>query len=129
MANIFGGYPQPMQYPQYQQPQQNNTITVVPVQGETGASMYPVAAGNTVFLIDFDQKKFWIKATDINCLPSKFAAFEFKEVTKQPPTDTTKFISRNEFDEWKTSTDAQLKRIVENLNVLVGGNSNVSNAQ
>lgn len=129
MANYFGGYSQPMQYPQqYQQPQ-NNTITVVPVQGENGASMYPVAAGNTVFLIDFDQKKFWIKATDINCLPSKFAAFEFKEVVKPSPADTNNFISRNEFDEWKNIMDAQLKQIADNINVLVGGGKNVSNAQ
>lgn len=131
MANYFGGYPQPQQYQQYQQYQQqpNNNVIVVPVQGESGASMYPVAAGNTVLLMDFNLKKFWIKATDINGLPAKFAAFDFKEEIKAPPQVTENFVSRNEFDEWKKSTDAQLQQIIGNLNVLVGGKDNVSASQ
>jgi len=138
MANYFGGCPQPQQYQQYQQqPQQyqqyqqqpNNNVIVVTVQGESGASMYPVAAGNTVLLMDFNLKKFWIKATDINGLPAKFAAFEFKEEIKAPPQVTENFVSRNEFDAWKKSTDAQLQQIIGNLNVLVGGKDNVSASQ
>ena len=75
------------------------------------------------------QKKFWIKATDINCLPSKFAAFEFTEVVKPSlAADTNNFIQRDEFDKWKTSIDAQLKQIADNISVLVGGSKNVSNA-
>lgn len=129
MANYFGGYPQPQQYQQYQNyQQQNNNVIVVPVQGESGASMYPVAAGNTVLLMDFNTKRFWIKATDINGLPSKFAAFDFTEVVRPLPQNENNFISRNEFDEWKQSTDAQLKKILESVNSLVGGNENVSTA-
>lgn len=123
MANYFGGYPQPQQYQQYQNyQQQNNNVIVVPVQGESGASMYPVAAGNTVLLMDFNTKRFWIKATDINGLPSKFAAFDFTEVVRPLPPNENNFISRNEFDEWKKSTDAQLQQII----ALVGGNANAS---
>ena len=126
MANFFGGYPQPQQYQQYQSYQQpNNNVIVVPVQGESGASIYPVAAGNTVLLMDFNLKKFWLKATDINGLPSKFAAFDFTEV-KPETNDTTNFVSRNEFEEWKKSTDAQLQQIIGNLNVLVGGKNNAT---
>ena len=121
MANYFGGYPQPQQYQQYQP---NNNVIVVPVQGESGASIYPVAAGNTVLLMDFNLKKFWLKATDINGLPAKFAAFDFTEV--KPPQGTDNFVSRAEFDEWKNGTDTKLKQIIENLNVLVGGKGNVS---
>ena len=129
MANFFNGYsPQPVQqYNQYQQ--NNNNVIVVTVQGESGASMYPVAAGNTVLLIDFNLKKFWIKATDINGMPAKFAAFDFTEAVKPQTVDTQDFVSRSEFDKWKNNTDAQLKTIIENLNVLVGGKNNVSNAQ
>jgi len=122
MPNFFGGY-QPQQYQQ-----NNNNVIVVTVQGESGASMYPVAAGSTVLLIDFNIKKFWIKTTDINGMPAKFAAFEFKEEIKAPPQVTENFVSRNEFDEWKKSTDAQLQQIIGNLNVLVGGKEHVSNA-
>ncbi len=106
MANYFGGY--------QQQYQQQGNVLVVPVQGEQGASMYPVAAGNTVLLMDFNLKKFWIKATDINGLPAKFAAFEFKEINPQGEND---FVSRNEFEKWKDE-------IVENLKALVGGKGN-----
>ena len=124
MANFFGGYPQPQQFQQYQN--NNNNVIVVPVQGESGASMYPVAAGNTVLLMDFNLKKFWIKATDINGLPAKFAAFDFKEEVK-PVTQDANFVLRNEFDEWKKSTDAQLQQIIGNLNILIGGvNKNAS---
>ena len=124
MANFFGGYPQPQQFQQYQN--NNNNVIVVPVQGESGASMYPVAAGNTVLLMDFNLKKFWIKATDINGLPAKFAAFDFKEEVK-PVAQDANFVLRNEFDEWKKSTDAQLQQIIGNLNILIGGaNKNAS---
>lgn len=125
MANFFGGYPQPQQYQQYPSYQQTtNNVIVVPVQGESGASIYPVAAGNTVLLMDFNLKKFWIKATDINGLPSKFAAFDFKEEVKPIPQGADNFISRNEFDEWRQGTDAQLQQILDRVNALIGGNTN-----
>lgn len=125
MANYFGGFSPPQPYQPY--PQANNNVIVVPVQGEQGANMYPVAAGNTVFLFDFNMKRFWIKATDINGLPAKFAAFDFTEVVKPiMQGDNGNFVSRDEFDVWKKDTDAQLKKIIENLDVLVGGVDNVS---
>ena len=126
MANYFGGYSQPQNFQQYQPYQQsNNTVIVVPVQGESGASMYPVAAGNTVVLMDFNAKRFWIKATDFNGLPAKFAAFDFSEVKPVVQNDTQNFVSRNEFEEWKQGTDAQLQKILESVKSLVGGNGNV----
>lgn len=112
MPNYFGGYSPPQQY---QQP--SNNVIVVTVQGEQGASMYPVAAGNTVLLIDFNLKRFWLKATDINGLPARFAAFDFTEVVKPVEQgDTSNFVSRSEFDE--------MKRSIDRLVALVGGNSN-----
>lgn len=120
MANFLGGYTPPQQYQQQYQPYQqaNNSVIVVPVQGESGASMYPVAAGNTVLLMDFNLKRFWIKATDINGLPSRFAAFDFSEVVKPPvQSGTTDFVSRSEFEE--------LKQAIEKLNDLIGGKGNV----
>lgn len=114
MANFFGGF-QPQQ-PQY--PQMNNSVIVVPVQGEQGANIYPVAAGNTVFLFDFNQKKFWIKATDINGLPAKFTAYDFTEEVKPVQTNGN-FISRNEFEQLKNE-------IIENVKALVGGKDNVA---
>lgn len=113
MPNYFGGYSPPQQY---QQP--SNNVIVVTVQGEQGASMYPVAAGNTVLLIDFNLKRFWLKATDINGLPARFAAFDFTEVVKPAVQgDTGNFVSRSEFDE--------LKKAIDQLGALIGGANNV----
>ena len=122
--NFFGGYSQPQQsFMQYQQPQQNN-ILVVPVQGEAGARIYPVAAGNTVLLIDFDSKKFWLKSTDTSGLPSRFAAFTFTEEVIQPE-GTGNFISRNEFNELKQNIDKQFQTLID---IVRGETNNVATA-
>lgn len=125
--NYFGGYSPPQQFFQQfqQQPQQqNNSVSVVTVQGEAGARIYPVAAGNTVLLIDFDSKKFWLKSTDLNGMPSRFAAFNFTEEIK-PANDTDNFISRNEFNELKQSIDNQFQNLSD---AIKGAINNVSNS-
>lgn len=114
MANFFGGY-SPQQF-QFQQPQSNNTnVIVVPVQGEAGARVYPVAAGNTVLLIDFDAKKFWLKSTDFNGMPSRFATFNFTEEIQQRGGDTSNFISRTEFNDLKQSIDKQFSQLIDSI--------------
>lgn len=120
--NYFGGYlPQPQQIMQYQPPQQNNNVMVVTVQGEAGARIYPVAAGNTVFLIDFDAHKFWLKSTDINGMPSRFATFNFtEEVVQQNQGDV---VTRNEFNDLKKSIDNQFRQLIDTIK---GANNNVS---
>ena len=124
--NFFGGYSPPQQFfQQFQQPQQqNNSVSVVTVQGEAGARIYPVAAGNTVLLIDFDVKKFWLKSTDLNGMPSRFAAFNFTEEIK-PANDTDNFISRNEFNDLKQSIDNQFKNLSD---AIKGAINNVPNS-
>ena len=122
MANFFGGYSPPQPFMPYQSPPVNNTVSVVTVQGEAGARVYPVAAGNTVLLIDFDAKKFWLKSTDTNGMPSRFASFNFSEEIKTND-DTGRFISRNEFDALKQSIDTQLKQLTD---ILKGGLGNAS---
>ena len=122
MPNYFGGYSPPQQFMQYQQPQQNNTVTVATVQGEAGARIYPVAAGNTVFLVDFDAHKFWLKSTDVNGMPSRFATFNFTEEVVQPNQGDV--ITRNEFNDLKKSIDAQFKQLIDTIK---GANQNDSN--
>ena len=70
-------------YAQPQQVQQNNII-VVPVSGEMGAMTYPVGAGNTVLLVDWSGKQFWLKSTDFNGVPQAMRVFSFEEVTPAP---------------------------------------------
>lgn len=130
--NFFNGF-QPqnfMQQQQFMQPQVNNTVIVVPVQGESGANIYPVAAGNTVFLIDFTEKTFWIKATDVNGIPSRFECYEFKN--KVIPQSQAKingdFVSQSELAELKNQLNGQFQQILTSLQGLLEmkGNKNVS---
>lgn len=123
--NFFGGYFPPQQIFQYQQQpqQQNNSVSVVTVQGEAGAKIYPVAAGNTVLLIDFDAKKFWLKSTDLNGMPSRFATFNFTEDIKASNDNGGNFISRAEFDDLKKSIDQQFKNLAD---IVKGATNNVT---
>ena len=123
MANFFNPYQQNFIAQQFAQPQVNNTVLVVPVQGEAGANIYPVAAGNTVFLIDFAAKTFWIKATDVNGIPSRFEAYEFKNkiIPQVQQTQGNNFVSQTEFAELKN----QIQQLTANLNsLLVKGDNN-----
>ena len=108
---------------QFAQPQVNNTVLVVPVQGESGANIYPVAAGNTVFLIDFATKTFWIKATDVNGIPSRFEAYEFKnKVIPVQQTQANNFVSQAEFLELQN----QMQQILASFNGLISKGENLN---
>lgn len=123
MANFFNNFPQQnfMQQQQFMQPQVNNTVIVVPVQGESGANIYPVAAGNTVFLIDFTEKTFWIKATDVNGIPSRFECYEFKNkvIPQAQLKNNNDFVSQTEFSELKNQLNNQFNQIATSLQSLL----------
>ena len=102
-------YPQPpqMQIPQVNN-QQNNT-SIVWVQGEAGAKAYPVAAGNSVMLLDSEASVFYIKSTDASGMPMPLRTFDFVERTNQvieqaqPKFNPNDYVSRDEFNELKNS--------------------------
>ena len=66
------------------------------INGEAGATSYPVAAGNTVNLVDLDSGKMWFKSTDVNGMPCPMRTFEIKEITPQPVNSD--MVSRKEFE-------------------------------
>lgn len=120
--NFFGGYAQ-----QQAIPQQRNEIITTFVQGEAGAKFYPVAAGNTVFLFDFNSSKFWIKATDANCIPQPMREFDFSEVVKkQPETPNSDVPTRAEFDELTNAVNRLLNAIGGAQNNESSTNTNTS---
>ena len=84
--------------PQYsaQQPQQQDGILWV--QGIAGAKAYPVAAGNSVLLMDSEVDVFYIKTTDQSRMPLPLRIFDYKERDPQPKNDT---VTREEFNELK----------------------------
>jgi hypothetical protein len=97
-------------------PPQNSTgsfMAVIVNGGEASVNAYPVAAGTTVILIDFNVKKFWIKSTDVNSMPQPVRTFNFDEVfsavpvTAQATPDTSEFVTKSEI--------AEIRKMLEDL--------------
>lgn len=68
--------------------QQKGITTVVVVSGEDSVNSYPVAAGNTAVLMDFNLGKFWLKTTDVYGRPLPVEEYGFYKSTSsssQPP--------------------------------------------
>lgn len=90
-----------------QQTSQNNPI--VWVQGEDGAKNYPVAAGNTVLLMDQTSNVFYLKSTDMNGIPQPLRVFDYTErdAVKEVKEDTSNasYVTKQEFDELKKRLD------------------------
>lgn len=70
--------PQPMQQPLFQS---NNGINWV--QGEAGAKAYPVAANNSVLLMDSEGQYFYIKSADQVGMPM-MKKFTYSEIIDEP---------------------------------------------
>lgn len=85
--------------PQVAQPDTN----MIWVQGDSGAKAYPVQNGKNVVLFDSEEKRFFIKAVDASGMPLPLRVFNYSETNeieeKKPEVDTSKFITRDEFDE------------------------------
>ena len=73
-----------------------NGVMTVFVSGEANVTSYPVAAGNTVNLVDLDGGRMYFKSTDVNGMPCQLRTFEIKEVTPQPVSGDV--VSRKEFE-------------------------------
>lgn len=73
---------------QMQQPQQNNQPAgnqgFVWVQGEAGAKAYPVAAGNSVLLMDSENPVLYMKSTDISGRPLPIETYDLVKRDEKP---------------------------------------------
>lgn len=90
-------------------PQQQSVASgIIWVQGEQGAKGYPVAPGNSVLLMDTEDQVFYIKTTDNNGVPQPLKIYDYTErIIKEPQTQSSDYVSRNEFEE--------LKKMIEEL--------------
>lgn len=101
------GNPYPQNYPQprqnyAQQPQQSGILWV---QGEEAAKAYMVAAGNSVLLMDSEQRVFYLKSTDQSGMPLPLRVFDYTERAVAPPAGVPaaqiyagEFVTRKEFE-------------------------------
>ena len=117
--NFFGGYGIQTQQPM----QRNNDVLAVPVNGEIGAQNYPVAAGNTVLLTDFNSGFVWLKSNDPNGMFVNMRTFKVEEITPKPTPPTGDFVSRNEFEQLQSAINQLISRIGGNNN-----NESITNA-
>lgn len=106
--------------PMFNQPM-NNQIMVIPVQGENAVNMYPVAVGTTVFLIDFNAGKFWIKSNESG-IPSQPRRFSFTEETQQIQNGSN-LVGRDEFNQLAASV-ATMSQNFDKLVKELGGDNN-----
>lgn len=117
MGNYSSGLGNQNNYNLQSQNYTNSVITVF-VTSELAAQCYPVGAGNTVLLVDFDHKMFWIKSTDSNGVPMQMRAFDFSEKIEQPAessaSNTENVVSRDEFNELKNMF-SELKTTLEDV--------------
>ena len=109
--------------------QRSNDVLAVPVNGEIGAQNYPVAAGNTVLLTDFNSGFVWLKTTDPNGMFVNMRKFKVEEITPRPTqsADNGNFVSKEEFQKYCQGVDNQLQRVIDYL-TNGGANRNESNA-
>lgn len=95
------------------QPQQTqNELLVVMVDNEQAVQNYPVAMGNSVMLMDYQHKKFWIKSMTNGVTPT-ITEHEFK-VISGGQSNSEPEVSREEFTTLQNSVN-ELRTFMEEL--------------
>lgn len=106
MYPSYNYVPQQQQYVQQQPTVSDNGILWV--QGEAGAKSWAVAPGKSVMLMDSESNTFYIKSSDQSGMPMPLRIFDYTERTQQQTQnqvvqhtefDTSKFVTREEFNE------------------------------
>ena len=83
--NYFGGAGQGWGYGQNIPAPMNNSVMCVIVQSEEEVQRYLVGTGNTVILMCFNTKRFFIKAKDRSGIELPLRVFPFTEATAAAP--------------------------------------------
>ncbi len=86
-----------------------NQIIVVPVQNLESANAYPVAAGNTVLLMDYTGRKFWLKSTGMDGLTQNMIEHHFAVGVHDPGAHKQEYVSRSEFEDLKKAFEEFIK--------------------
>lgn len=119
-------YPQTNQ--QMMQPHQNFSqqfgLSIAQIDNPSQVDNYAVAAGNTVLLIDFTHKVFYLKSTNVNGVPMpvQIADWDYRPQPQQTISvsqnqNDANTVSRQEFDELKALLTQTLSAIQSNNRV------------
>lgn len=126
-GNVSYGNQPNINYQPYPYPVQQKGITTVAIisGGYQSAESYPVAAGNTAVLIDFNIGKFWLKTTDIYGRPLPMEEYQFfKPTTMQRPSQESIQQNQNEYVK-KEDFNAVVQMVSELYKELKGDADNV----
>ena len=95
---------------------------IIWVQGEAGAKAYPVAAGNSMLLMDSESEQFYIKSTDASGMPLPLRTFNYKEVVQTSENapkqtfDTSLYVTKDELESRLNELKNGLKPKKEKVN-------------
>jgi hypothetical protein len=108
-------------------PVQQKGITTVAIisGGYQSAESYPVAAGNTAVLMDFNLGKFWLKTTDIYGRPLPMEEYQFfKPNSMQQPAQEPAQQNQNDYVK-KEDFNTVVQMVTELYKELKGDVNNV----
>lgn len=80
---------------------QGYASNIIPIKGGRDvAKNYPVAAGYAAFLLDEENKMFFLKINDASGIPKPLREFKFEEITPADPNafDPSKFVTKEDFN-------------------------------
>lgn len=90
---------------QPQMQQQSNNAGFVWVQGEAAAKAYPVAAGNSVLLMDSEAPVLYMKSTDVSGRPLPMETYDLVKrenvvasQPKQPQIDLSEYVKMSDLE-------------------------------
>jgi hypothetical protein len=114
------GFPMQYQqylYPQYQQPQIQNTpqsqqnTGIIWVQGEAGAKSYLVAPNSTVQLWDSESQVIYLKSADASGMPSmRILDYTIRDANTQR-VQLNDYVTRSELNALKNEVAEQLRKL------------------
>ena len=97
--------------PQQVQMQNNNSQSLIWVQGEAGAKSYLVAPNSVVPLWDSEAQTIYIKSADASGMPSmKIIDYTVRDVAKQTPAIAeNNYVTHDEFEAFRNEIKKQLE--------------------
>lgn len=112
---------QPVQYPytqqNFNQPSTPVSSGIIWVQGEAGAKAYPVAAGQSVLLMDSESENFYIKSTDVSGMPLPLKVYSYKQASESKPKhaesdfDPSLYVTKDELEKRLEALKTSSRRV------------------
>lgn len=95
------------------QPHSNSSNGVIWVQGEAGAKAYPVAAGNSVLMMDIESPTVYMKTVEANGMPQPLKVYDLIEKTPRnapnsSPNDESVYVTKKEFEAFRAQIMADI---------------------